>query len=580
MDEFVIDGGVPLRGTVTPSGNKNAAFPLIAAALLTDEPVRLYNLPDIADVRTMLALVERLGVEVDRHDPHTVSLRARRITTTTPDPALLRRVRGGLVLMGPLLAREGEARVERSGGDQIGRRRIDTHVLGLQALGAVMRQDDGLVLRGRPLRGADILLDEASVTATENVVLAATLAEGTTVLRNAACEPHVQETCQLLTAMGARIDGIGSNLLRIHGVARLRGAEFTLGPDFMEVGSFVALAAVTGGEIIVKNAGLEHLRMALGVFGRLGVRTRADGDDLILPAGQSLAVRPDLGNAIPTIDDGPWPAFPADLVRPGEPAMHDNAYRVRAEHGDVQLGTWVTMIRTPAVLTLLKAAGLDFARVDMEHSPFSMETVADMATLARALDFPLVVRPPEGNREWITRLLDAGVWNLHVPQVDTPEQAAAVAACCRYAPLGERGMYGFGPHTMYQTLAPGEHMAAANARVRVTAMLETKRAFDRLDAIASVPGIDALTIGPTDLAQDLGVLGTPAQRETLDQYRRRLVEAARKHGKAVAMLTDSVEGVRQMVALGATIINYSSDAAVLRAGYAAIAAEVRRGPRG
>ena len=260
--------------------------------------------------------------------------------------------------------------------------------------------------------------------------------------------------------------------------------------------------------------------------------------------------------------------------------MHDNAYRVRAEHGDVQLGTWVTMIRTPAVLTLLKAAGLDFARVDMEHSPFSMETVADMATLARALDFPLVVRPPEGNREWITRLLDAGVWNLHVPQVDTPEQAAAVAACCRYAPLGERGMYGFGPHTMYQTLAPGEHMAAANARVHVTAMLETKRAFDRLDAIASVPGIDALTIGPTDLAQDLGVLGTPAQRETLDQYRRRLVEAARKHGKAVAMLTDSVEGVRQMVALGATIINYSSDAAVLRAGYAAIAAEVRGGPRG
>ncbi len=302
MDEFVIDGGVPLRGTVTPSGNKNAAFPLIAAALLTDEPVRLYNLPDIADVRTMLELVERLGVEVDRHDPHTVSLRARRITTTTPDPALLRRVRGGLVLMGPLLAREGEARVERSGGDQIGRRRIDTHVLGLQALGAVMHQDDGLVLRGRPLRGADILLDEASVTATENVVLAATLAEGTTVLRNAACEPHVH------------IEGLGSNLLRIHGVTRLHGAEFTLGPDFMEVGSFMALAVVTGGEIIVKNAGLEHLRMALGVFGRLGVRTRADGDDLILPAGQSLAVRPDLGNAIPTIDDGPWPAFPADLM--------------------------------------------------------------------------------------------------------------------------------------------------------------------------------------------------------------------------------------------------------------------------
>jgi 2-keto-3-deoxy-L-rhamnonate aldolase RhmA len=253
-----------------------------------------------------------------------------------------------------------------------------------------------------------------------------------------------------------------------------------------------------------------------------------------------------------------------------------NAYRTRAERGEVQLGTWITMIRTPAVLTLLQAAGLDFARVDMEHSPFSMETVADMATLARALEFPLVVRPPEGNREWITRLLDAGVWNLHIPQVDTPEQAAEVAACCRYAPLGERGMYGFGPHTEYHTLPPSEHMAAANARVHVTVMLETRRAFERLDEIASVPGIDALTIGPTDLAQDLGVLGAPTQRQVLDQHRRRLVEAARKHGKAVAMLTDSVQGVREMIALGATIVNYASDAAVLRAGYAAVAAEVRK----
>ena len=256
--------------------------------------------------------------------------------------------------------------------------------------------------------------------------------------------------------------------------------------------------------------------------------------------------------------------------------MNENAYRVRAERGEVQIGTWVTMIRTPAVLTLLQAAGLDFARVDMEHSPFSMETVADMATLARALDFPLVVRPPEGNREWITRLLDAGVWNLHVPQIDTPEQAAAVASCCRYAPVGERGMYGFGPHTEYRTLPPSEHMAAANARVHVTIMLETKRAFDRLDEIASVPGIDALTLGPTDLAQDLGVLGTPAQRQVLDDHRRRLMDAARKHGKAVSMAIDSVEGVRQMIALGATIINYSSDTAVLCSTYAAAIDEIRR----
>src|SRR5437667_328490 len=204
--------------------------------------------------------------------------------------------------------------------------------------------------------------------------------------------------------------------------------------------------------------------------------------------------------------------------------MNDNAYRMRAERGDVQIGTWVNMIRTPAVLTLLQAAGLDFARVDMEHSPFSMETVADMATLARALNFPLVVRPPEGNREWVTRLLDAGVWNLHVPQVDTPEQAAAVASSCRYAPLGDRGMSGFGPHTEYRARPASEHMSTANARVHVTAMLETKDAFERLDEIASVPGIDALTIGPTDLAQNLGVLGTPAQRQVLAEYRERVAE--------------------------------------------------------
>ena len=255
--------------------------------------------------------------------------------------------------------------------------------------------------------------------------------------------------------------------------------------------------------------------------------------------------------------------------------MNDNGYRARSERGEVQIGTWVTMIRTPAVLTLLQSAGLDFVRVDMEHSSFSMETVADMAMLARALDFPMVVRPPEGNREWITRLLDAGVWNLHIPQVDTPEQAAEVVACSRYAPLGSRGMYGFGPHTQYRTLPPAEHMAAANARVHVTAMLETKSAFDQLDGIASVPGVDALTIGPTDLAQDLGVLGTPKQRDVLNEYRRRLVDACRKHGKAVSMAVDSVETVREMIAMGATIVNFSSETAVLRAGYATAVAAIR-----
>jgi 2-keto-3-deoxy-L-rhamnonate aldolase RhmA len=258
------------------------------------------------------------------------------------------------------------------------------------------------------------------------------------------------------------------------------------------------------------------------------------------------------------------------------PELPENAYRARAERGEIQLGTWITMIRTPSVLGLLQAAGLDYARLDLEHSSFSIETVADMAALARALDFPLVVRPPEGNREWITRLLDAGVWNLHIPQVENAQQAAEVVAATRYAPLGSRGMYGSGPHTGFRVRPPAEHMATANARVHVTAMLESKRAFDHLDAIAAVPGIDALTIGPTDLAQDLGVLGAPSQRDVLREHRVRLGEAARKHGKTVAMAVDTIEAVREVIALGATIVNYSSDVGILRSGYTAAVAEIRK----
>jgi UDP-N-acetylglucosamine 1-carboxyvinyltransferase len=314
MDELVIEGGARLQGTLTPSGNKNAAFPLIAAALLTDRPVTLRNVPDISDVRTMLEAVEGLGVDVARHDRHTVTLHARALRTTAPDPGLLRRLRGALVLMGPLVAREGRARFGASGGDQIGRRRVDTHVLGLQALGATIEAGPDLELRARRLHGADLLLDEASVTATENVVAAAVLAEGTTIIRNAACEPHVQDHCRLLVQMGARIEGIGSNLLVVHGGRPLGGADFTLGPDFMEVGSFLALAAATGGRIEIRRAGVDDMRMALIVFRRLGVEVQVRGDDLIVPDGQAPVVQADLGNAIPRIDDGPWPAFPADLM--------------------------------------------------------------------------------------------------------------------------------------------------------------------------------------------------------------------------------------------------------------------------
>jgi UDP-N-acetylglucosamine 1-carboxyvinyltransferase len=314
MDELVIEGGVRLRGALTPSGNKNAAFPLIASALLTDQPVTLRNVPDISDVRTMLQAVEGLGVEVARLDRHTVTLQARSLRSTAPDPALLRRIRGALVLLGPMLAREGRVRFGVSGGDQIGRRRIDSHVLGLQALGAVLDDGPDLILRAERLRGSDILLDEASVTATENVLAAATLAEGTTVIRNAASEPHVQDQCRLLTQMGARIEGVGSNLLVVHGVRSLGGADFTLGPDFMEVGSFLALGAATGGEVEIRQAGVADMRMSLMVFRRLGVEVQTRGDDLVVSSHQGLAIVPDLGNAIPRIDDGPWPAFPADLM--------------------------------------------------------------------------------------------------------------------------------------------------------------------------------------------------------------------------------------------------------------------------
>jgi UDP-N-acetylglucosamine 1-carboxyvinyltransferase len=314
MDEFVIEGGHILKGTITPSGNKNAAFPLISAALLTDEPVTLHNLPDIGDVRTMLTIMRDLGVEVECYDLHNVTLRASRVQKVKPDPALFGQMRGALVLSGSLLAREGRVELPRPGGDQIGRRRIDTHILALSALGAKLDYNESLSLTEDRLRGADILLDEASVTATENAILAAVTAEGNTVIRNAASEPHVQDLCHLLNRMGARISGVGSNTLYIEGVSRLRGAEFTLSADYVEVGSYIALAATTGGEILIQNASPEHLRMTLLVFKRLGVEVEIRGSDILVPSTQPLKIVPDLGDAIPKVDDAPWPGFPADMM--------------------------------------------------------------------------------------------------------------------------------------------------------------------------------------------------------------------------------------------------------------------------
>jgi len=256
--------------------------------------------------------------------------------------------------------------------------------------------------------------------------------------------------------------------------------------------------------------------------------------------------------------------------------MRPNAMRAGVERGELQIGTWINMARNPAILSLLKAAGLDFARVDIEHSSPSMETIADMAVLARALDFPIAVRPPKANREWITRLLDVGVWNLHCPQVETAAQAAEIVAASRYAPWGLRGNGGLGPATDFETTGTvAERRAFANEQVFVTVMLETAGAFDHLDEIAAMDGIDALTLGPADLAQDLGVFGTPDQARVLDEKRDLIVAAARKHGKTCAMLVSSAEQARQWKDAGALLLVYSSDVEMLQSGFRQAVARIK-----
>lgn len=317
IEQFVIEGGRPLSGTVRPSGNKNAAFPVLAACLLTEEPIVVHNVPEIEDTRTFRRLLLEIGVDVVKLAPGSYRLQAGSFASTQPDPDLFGQIRGSLVLTGALLGRQGFAALPAPGGDVIGRRRLDTHVRALEALGATFTTNDVMHLQAPKLRGADILLDEASVTGTENTILAAALAQGTTVIRNAACEPHVQDLCNCLNVLGAQIEGIGSNILVIRGVDRLGGGEFTLGPDYMEVGSFVGLAAVTGGELRISDAGTRDLRMTQLVFDRLGVTMEFDGDDVLVPAGQTLVVEPDLGDAIPEIKDRPWPGFPPDLMSIG-----------------------------------------------------------------------------------------------------------------------------------------------------------------------------------------------------------------------------------------------------------------------
>ncbi|HUF27546.1 MAG TPA: UDP-N-acetylglucosamine 1-carboxyvinyltransferase [Gemmatimonadaceae bacterium] len=312
--QFVVEGGHRLAGTIRPSGNKNAALPIVAAALLTEHPVTLENVPRIRDIETLVDLVRVLGVQADWTGRNTLAIHAANVSAAALDPTLCARIRASILLAGPLLARCGEVTLPPPGGDVIGRRRVDTHFLALQQLGASFEFTDRYELRARALRGADVFLDEPSVTATENAMMAAVAARGTTVLRNAASEPHVQDLAHFLIALGARIEGIGTNALTIHGEATLGPARHEIGPDHIEVGSFIGLAAVTQSEIRIARAGVQHLRSTLLGFERLGIHCRVEDDDLIVPAEQSREIQSDLGGHVPKLEDQPWPAFPADCM--------------------------------------------------------------------------------------------------------------------------------------------------------------------------------------------------------------------------------------------------------------------------
>lgn len=314
MYEYHIEGGFPIKGTVKASGNKNAALPCIAAALLTSEPVILQNIPDIEDTGVMLSVLKELGASVEKTGPNCWKVQAEKLTTHAIPLEQAKKIRASILFAGPLLARTGKAELPPPGGDVIGRRRLDTHFLALTELGARVEMDGQFTFTANKLVGADIFLDEASVTATENAVMAAVLASGKTILTNAASEPHVQDLCNMLNSMGAKITGIGSNILSIQGVKSLHGCEFRIGPDYMEVGSFIGLAAATKGSIMITGVEPRDMRSIRLAFGKLGIHWEIEGSNLLVPTGQPMQVNPDLGGMIPKIDDAPWPGFPPDLT--------------------------------------------------------------------------------------------------------------------------------------------------------------------------------------------------------------------------------------------------------------------------
>ncbi|HXL30691.1 MAG TPA: UDP-N-acetylglucosamine 1-carboxyvinyltransferase [Bradyrhizobium sp.] len=312
--QYIVEGGHRLAGTIEPSGNKNAALPIIAAALLTEHPVTLENVPRIRDTETLVELIRSVGASAEWRQRNTLAIHARNIRAADLDPVLCARIRASILLAGPLLARCGEVMLPPPGGDVIGRRRLDTHFLAFEQLGASVVANDRLQFRCLRLKGADVFLDEPSVTATENALMAAVAAYGTSHLRNVASEPHVQDLAHFLVALGARIEGIGTNTMVVHGPATLGAATYSIGPDHIEVGSLIGLAAVTRSPLRIARAGIEHLRSIRMGFERLGIVCEVDCDDLVVPSGQTLKIRDDFGGHVPKLEDQPWPAFPADLM--------------------------------------------------------------------------------------------------------------------------------------------------------------------------------------------------------------------------------------------------------------------------
>ena len=314
MHEYRIEGGFPIKGKITAAGNKNAALPCIAATLLTEEKVTLRNIPEIEDAGVMFKILEGLGASVKKVEKHVWEVTAQKIDATLIPPELSKKIRASILFAGPLIARFGKASMMPPGGDVIGRRRLDTHFLALTELGARVDIDGKFEFSANKLVGDDIFLDETSVTATENALMAAVLAEGRTTITNAASEPHVQDLCKMLNAMGAKITGVGSNILTIDGVKKLHGCDFAIGPDYMEIGSFIGLAAATRGSVTIENINPPDMRPLRIAFGKLGIRWNINGNSLEVAAGQDMKVNPDLGGMIPKIDDSPWPGFPPDLT--------------------------------------------------------------------------------------------------------------------------------------------------------------------------------------------------------------------------------------------------------------------------